>query len=94
MGLEEFRQLGCLGRVALWWFPKSSGSCCLAGESLGLLFGLAGDGSGGVVPSPSVILSHAGGGERKKQEVVIDLKVEVNEWKNGVESGIWEGWED
>lgn len=46
------------------------------------------------MPSPSVILSHAGGGERKKQEVVIDLKVEVNEWKNGVESGIWEGWED
>ena len=63
--------------VALCCLAKGSGCRCLADESSVLLSGPPGGSSGRVVTSPSVILSHTGRGERKKQEAVIDLKVEV-----------------
>lgn len=64
--------------MGLRWFPKSSGSRCPADESLALLSGLPGDRPGAAVPSPSVILSHTGGSEKRKREVATDWKVEVN----------------
>lgn len=76
--MEGFGQLSSADRVALRWFPKGSGSRCPADESLALLSGRPGDGSGAALPSPSVILSHTGGSGKKKPEVATDWKVEVN----------------